>query len=116
MVTFHSRCGCPPFQPLLHKVHVAGGGGKKIALLVHARDGSVIDDGAELIAEHGVTHTADRQGGELMGKNQIEQAAGITPFDFDLSQGADVDDAGTFAHGAVFLFDAGSCCLVPAGS
>ena len=41
-----------------------------------------------------------------MGKDQIEQAAGIAPFDLDLSQGADVDDAGTFAHRAVLLFDA----------
>ena len=40
-----------------------------------------------------------------MGKDQIEQASGIGSLDLDLSQGADVDDAGTFAHRPVFLLD-----------
>ena len=35
-----------------------------------------------------------------------EQSARITSLDLDLSQGADIDDAGTFANRAVLLFNA----------
>ncbi len=96
----------------MHKLRVAGRGGKKVALLVHTRDGAIVHDRSQLIAEHGVAYPADGQRGEFVGKDQVEQAAGIASLDLDLAQRADVNQAGTLPYRAVLLLDAGLLRLI----
>ena len=88
------------FHVLEHRRGVGGGGGDQEVLGAQARRGAVIEQHAVLAQHDAVARAADRERGEGVGVDEVEEARGVRALHVDLAQGGDIGDADAAAHGA----------------
>ena len=84
---------------------VGRGGGHDPAIVGQARGRAVIHDEAVLAQHDAIARLADRQGGERVDVEAVEQLADVGALQFDLAEGRNVDEPDRRAHGFHFTVD-----------
>src|SRR5665213_2974160 len=68
---------------------------------------SVIDDGATAVQNGGVLHLTDRQCGDVVGRDVVDEIDGLRTPDHELSHVAHIEQRDALAYGLVLCGDTG---------
>ena len=90
---------------LEHALRIGGGRGHEEAIVGEARRRAVVEHEAVLAQHHAVTRASDRQGGERVDVEAIEERAGVRALDIDLAQRGHVAEADRRADSAHLAVD-----------
>src|SRR5687767_14142399 len=89
-------------EGLKHEIEIPCSRADEVAMLVEARDSSVVEQNAAFIAHHRITHASGLEIGEPVGIDLVEKLACVGASHVKLAEGAHVDQTHAFAHSAIF--------------
>jgi hypothetical protein len=78
---------------------VAAAGVEQEVIVGEAGDHAIVEQHAELVAQQVVARARDRNRAGAAERDQVEEAAGLRPFQLDLAERGTVHDAHVATHG-----------------